>query len=575
RKAQDETYYHPQVEIMCVAVLSTMIENAALVPKLIERHVTPAITQQGLDSRIVAVRLASLWSLLLLGIPGSGKNDDTTTAAPASAGKDHAGGGTQVRMWMLFCREAVVECKAVSALWTLWESTAATVEAGAREHMRYAISTVTRIFFMDKVAASAAVKQRGAELLALTMDFSADSRAVSALSLVGEDDSDYDETSSALVKVSALCCAVVTVHLPDMPAKAVQSVCEGCLDVFLKVLPTEEHEVRDLCSLAMRCLSGNEELLLDLLSDPSRFTTVLRVLLEEATPVGGVHIEAVLKRVVVLSAVPGVPDLSPALLNLTDYVFQRRVGGSSLAPTKLTFSAAPPKVGGRAASGRAASQSTNGSVSSTRGAGVRGSKAAMNSGTGGIDRQVTRTIPGGRQHQASLAASGSGGSVASIRAHRMSRLKATRTGGTITSNSQGPKTTSEGRLNNSVKAPGGSEQDQVASAGPSAVDPANAAAGVGVAGSADSSGSAITIARNLNSKFNVFQDIVAETPGTYHMRARAPSNSGGIPTETTDNENDDDYDTDQDEGARSVPGAVDAAGKVGALARIRPSVTKA
>lgn len=34
-----------QVEIMCVAVLSTMIENAALVPKLIERHVTPAITQ--------------------------------------------------------------------------------------------------------------------------------------------------------------------------------------------------------------------------------------------------------------------------------------------------------------------------------------------------------------------------------------------------------------------------------------------------------------------------------------------------------------------------------------------------
>lgn len=89
-----------------------------------------------------------------------------------------------------------------------------------------------------------------------------------------------------------------------------------------------------------------------------------------------------LKRVVVLSAVPGVADLSPALLNLTDYVFQRRAGGSSRAPTKLIFSAAPPKVGGRAASGRAASQSTNGSVSSTRGAGVRGSKAAMNSVSG-------------------------------------------------------------------------------------------------------------------------------------------------------------------------------------------------
>lgn len=75
----------------------------------------------------------------------------------------------------------------------------------------------------------------------------------------------------------------------------------------------------------------------------------------------------------------------------------------------------------------------------------------------------------------------------------------------------------QGRSNNSVKAPGGSEQDQAASAGPSAVDPADAAAGVGVAGSADSAGSATTIAGNLNSKFNVFQDIVAETPGTYHM----------------------------------------------------------
>lgn len=34
-----------QVEIMSVAVLGTMIEDAALVPKLIERRITPAITQ--------------------------------------------------------------------------------------------------------------------------------------------------------------------------------------------------------------------------------------------------------------------------------------------------------------------------------------------------------------------------------------------------------------------------------------------------------------------------------------------------------------------------------------------------
>lgn len=36
-----------QVEIMSVAVLGTMIEDAALVPKLIERRITPAITQVG------------------------------------------------------------------------------------------------------------------------------------------------------------------------------------------------------------------------------------------------------------------------------------------------------------------------------------------------------------------------------------------------------------------------------------------------------------------------------------------------------------------------------------------------
>ncbi len=105
-------------------------------------------------------------------------------------------------------------------------------------------------------------------------------------------------------------------------------MCEGCLDVFLKILPTEDHEVRDLCSLAMRCLAEHEELLLYLLFEP-RFTRVLQVLLDEATPSGGVHVEAILKRVVVLSATPGVDDLSPTLLNLTDYVFQRRSRRSS------------------------------------------------------------------------------------------------------------------------------------------------------------------------------------------------------------------------------------------------------
>lgn len=73
----------------------------------------------------------------------------------------------------------------------------------------------------------------------------------------------------------------------------------------------------------------------------------------------------------------------------------------------------------------------------------------------------------------------------------------------------------QGASNNSDKAPDGSEQHQAAVAGPSAVDPADAAAGVGVAGSAGSAGGALTLAGNLNSKFNVFQDIVAETPGTY------------------------------------------------------------
>lgn len=148
--------------------------------------------KQGLDSRIVAVRLASLWSLLLLGIPGSGKNDDTTTAAPASAGKDHAGGGTQVRMWMLFCREAVVECKAVSALWTLWESTAATLEAGVSGTMQSVVgsdlvqsvaSGSTSRDSIDHSSATAIFKFRVLQEGAFTADFVSGTCCVMATSL--------------------------------------------------------------------------------------------------------------------------------------------------------------------------------------------------------------------------------------------------------------------------------------------------------------------------------------------------------------------------------------------------------
>lgn len=40
-----EFFCASQVEILCVAVLGSLIEDAALVPKLIERRVTPAIVQ--------------------------------------------------------------------------------------------------------------------------------------------------------------------------------------------------------------------------------------------------------------------------------------------------------------------------------------------------------------------------------------------------------------------------------------------------------------------------------------------------------------------------------------------------
>ena len=32
-------------------------------------------------------------------------------------------------MWMLMCRQAVVQCKAVSALWTLWEDMKASLDS--------------------------------------------------------------------------------------------------------------------------------------------------------------------------------------------------------------------------------------------------------------------------------------------------------------------------------------------------------------------------------------------------------------------------------------------------------------
>lgn len=39
-------YWIPgQVEILCVAVLGSMIEDVGLVPKLIERRITPAVVQ--------------------------------------------------------------------------------------------------------------------------------------------------------------------------------------------------------------------------------------------------------------------------------------------------------------------------------------------------------------------------------------------------------------------------------------------------------------------------------------------------------------------------------------------------
>lgn len=74
-----------------------------------------ATPPQGLSSRILPVRLASLWSLLLLSIPAKESTCSSTGGEAA---------GSRLRSWMLFCRQAVIECKAVAALWTLWEDTA-------------------------------------------------------------------------------------------------------------------------------------------------------------------------------------------------------------------------------------------------------------------------------------------------------------------------------------------------------------------------------------------------------------------------------------------------------------------
>lgn len=78
-----------------------------------------------MGSRVPAVRLVSLWCLLLLGIP--------VTPADSSPTRTEQVRGGRVRSWMQFCRQAVIECKAVSVLWSLWEDTAPTLDVEVRE----------------------------------------------------------------------------------------------------------------------------------------------------------------------------------------------------------------------------------------------------------------------------------------------------------------------------------------------------------------------------------------------------------------------------------------------------------
>ncbi|CAM9140199.1 unnamed protein product [Ascophyllum nodosum] len=366
RATEERSRYHPQVETMCAAVLSCMIDDVALVPKLIESRVTISIVQ-GLRSRFVPVRLVSLWSLLMLSIP-------TTETRPSSS-SDHRS-RSELRMWMLMCRQAVVQCKAVSALWTLWEDMKASLDSEASKNVRFAIATVLQVFLMDPTVAVAVVQQRGAELAAIMMMGSTDA-STTELSLLSfpENESNLDERSNAISKVATISCAVPTVYLPGIP---VGSVCEGCLRVFLGVLPTHEENVRDLCSLAMRGLVGNEDLLQDLIMEP-RFTDVLKLLLQDATPIGKAHIRDILQRVVVLSSAPGIADLSPTLLDLTDCVFQRKEAEVSSSK----FSA----VDGTDVAGARPCQGYNVWLSARRTVSVR---AGINASYGGVGAAVGR-----------------------------------------------------------------------------------------------------------------------------------------------------------------------------------------
>lgn len=74
-------------------------------------------TVQGLGSRIVPVRLASLWSLLMLSIPTAGERAVGSSSGPWGYAKP-------LRTWMQLCRQMVTEYEAVAALWSLWKDTA-------------------------------------------------------------------------------------------------------------------------------------------------------------------------------------------------------------------------------------------------------------------------------------------------------------------------------------------------------------------------------------------------------------------------------------------------------------------
>lgn len=65
----------------------------------------------------------------------------------------------------------------------------------------------------------------------------------------------------------------------ELLLKPVYVFSQGCFHVFLRVLPTRDDELRSLCSLAMRCLSGKNDLLLDLIMEPrlpTRLTDIIQ-----------------------------------------------------------------------------------------------------------------------------------------------------------------------------------------------------------------------------------------------------------------------------------------------------------